>query len=397
MTDREVSVAEPILGEEEYANVEAVLDSGRFLQGPMVAAFEEKWAESVGVEHAVAVSNGTTALQLALNALGLRPGDEVIVPALSFGSSATAVVHQAGVPVFAEIDRDIYTLDHRDLDRCVSDRTVAVMPVHLYGHPAEMDEICAFAEAHDLSVVEDAAQAHGAKYKGESVGAIGDVGCFSFYATKNITTGEGGIVTTDDAAIADRIRLLRSHGLEGRDTHVLLGYNHRMSELQAAIGVAQIDRLASFNERRREISHRLFEELAGIEWLRPSTIRDYVEHAYFWAPFEVDTEAIGMSGKQLWRALRTFGVETRHRYIEPLYRQPVFREHMGFNSAFPWSENEAEHSYDLELPNVEAVAGNTIGLPNHPGLTDADVTHVIEEIRRFDQTEMIAEADGMGH
>jgi len=396
MADREVSVAEPILGEEEYANVEAVLDSGRFLQGPMVAAFEEKWAESVGVEHAVAVSNGTTALQLALNALGLRPGDEVIVPALSFGSSATAVVHQAGVPVFADIDREIYTLDHRDLDRCVSDRTVAVMPVHLYGHPAEMDAICAFAEAHELAVVEDAAQAHGARYKGQSVGAIGDVGCFSFYATKNITTGEGGIVTTDDAEIADRIRLLRSHGLKGRDTHVLLGYNHRMSELQAAIGVAQIDRLTSFNERRREITHRLFEELAGIEWLRPATIRDYVEHAYFWAPFEVDTEAIGMTGKELWRALRTFGLETRHRYIEPLYKQPVFREHMGFNSAFPWSENEAEHTYDLELPNVEAVAGNTIGLPNHPGLTDADVTHVIEEIRRFDQTEMIAEAGAKG-
>jgi dTDP-4-amino-4,6-dideoxygalactose transaminase len=170
-----------------------------------------------------------------------------------------------------------------------------------------------------------------------------------------------------------------------------------MSELQAAIGVAQIDRLASFNERRREISHRLFEELAEIEWLRPATIRDYVQHAYFWAPFEVDTEATGLSGKELWRALRTFGVETRHRYIEPLYRQPVFREHMGFNSTFPWSENEAEHSYDLELPNVEAVAGNTIGLPNHPGLTDADVTHVIEEIRRFDQIEMSAKPDKMGH
>lgn len=383
MGDRYVSVAEPILGPEEHENVEAVLESGRFLQGPYVKEFEEKWADLVGVDHAVAVSNGTTAIQLSLKALGLQPGDEVIVPSLTFGSTATAVVHQAGVPVFADIDREIYTLDHTDLERCLSDRTVAVMPVHLYGHPAEMDEICAFADEHDLAVIEDAAQAHGARYRGNVVGSIGDVGCFSFYATKNITTGEGGVVTTDDDDLAEEIRLLRSHGMANRDEHVTLGYNFRMSDINGAIGSAQVDRLAEFNERRREISERLFEELSDLDWLRPAVVRDYVDHAYFWAPFEIDTDAIGMSGKEVWRELKDRGVETRHRYVDPLYEQPVFTEHRGFNSDFPWSANEHDHDYDLSLPNVEAVAGNTIGLPNHPGLEGDDVDYVVETVRAF--------------
>jgi perosamine synthetase len=386
MSDKHVSVAEPILGDAEYENVEEVLDSGRFLQGPMVEEFEQKWADFVGVKHAVAVSNGTTAIQLALNALGLKPGDEVIVPSLTFGSTATAVVHQAGVPVFADIDRDIYTLDHTDLERCLTDRTVGVMPVHLYGHPAEMDEICAFADEHDLFVVEDAAQAHGATYRNDPVGSIGDVGCFSFYATKNITTGEGGIVTTDRDEIAERIRRLRSHGMEGRDQHVELGYNYRMSDLQGAIGTAQVDRLSQFNTRRRDISERLLEELSDLEWLEPATVRDYVDHAYFWAPIEIDPDIAGMTGKEIWQELKERGVETRHRYVDPLYEQPVFSEHRGFNSEFPWSANENDHDYDLALPNVEEIAGNTLGLPNHPGLDDEDVEYVIETVREFGET-----------
>jgi dTDP-4-amino-4,6-dideoxygalactose transaminase len=379
-----VSVAEPILGHKEHENIQAVLESGRFLQGSFVESFEKKWADVVGVDHAVAVSNGTTAIQLALNAAGLQPGDEVIVPSVTFGSTATAVVHQAGVPVFADIDRELYTLDHTDLERCLSDRTEAIIPVHLYGHPAEMDEIMAFADEHDLTVIEDAAQAHGATYRGDTVGSIGDIGCFSFYATKNITTGEGGIVTTDNEAIAKQIRLLRSHGMVDRDRHAMLGYNYRMSDLNGAIGTAQIDRLAGFNRRRTEISERLFEELEAIEWLDSAAIRPYVDHAYFWAPFEIDVEAIGRSGKQVWRELNDRGVETRHRYTTPLYEQPVFQEHRGFNSDFPWSENPHDHTYDLELSNAETVAGRTIGLPNHPNLTNEEIQFVVETIQAYD-------------
>jgi dTDP-4-amino-4,6-dideoxygalactose transaminase len=385
MADKYVSVAEPILGDKEYENVREVMDSGRFLQGPMVEEFEEKWADFVGVDHAIAVSNGTTAIQLALNAIGLQPGDEVIVPSLTFGSTATAVVHQGGIPVFADIDRELYTLDHTDLERCLSDRTKAVLPVHLYGHPAEMEEIKGFAKNHDIAVIEDAAQAHGASYRGDKVGSIGDVGCFSFYATKNITTGEGGIVTTDNDAIAKQIRLLRSHGMADRDRHLMLGYNYRMSDLQGAIGTAQVDRLPEFNERRRDISERLFDELSDIDWLSSATVRPYVEHAYFWAPFEIDTDEIGMSGKEVWADLKERGVETRHRYVDPLYEQPVFADHRGFNSEFPWSENEHNHDYDLSLPNVEALAGNTIGLPNHPRLDETDIQYVFKTIREFDK------------
>jgi dTDP-4-amino-4,6-dideoxygalactose transaminase len=384
MGDRHVSVAEPVLGDEEFDRVEEVLASGRFLQGPVVEEFEEKWAEYCGVDHAVAVTNGTVAIQLVLNALGLEPGDEVVVPSLTFGSTATAVVHQAGVPVFADIDREIYTLDHRDLERCISEETVGVMPVHLYGHPAEMDAIMDIADDHGLFVVEDAAQAHGARYRGDVVGSIGDAGCFSFYATKNITTGEGGIITTDDGDLAERLRLLRSHGMEGRDEHVALGYNYRMSEIHAALGTHQVDRLDGFNERRRAISERLAAALRDRDWLEPATVRDHVEHAYFWAPFEVLESEIGMSGKEVWSALGDRGIGSRHRYTSPLYDQPVFREHLGFNSEFPWSANPNEHDYDLDLPNVEEVAGRMIGLPNHPNLTDDDVDYVIETLRGFE-------------
>jgi dTDP-4-amino-4,6-dideoxygalactose transaminase len=385
MADRHVSVAEPILGDAERENVEQVLDSGRFLQGPMVEEFESKWADYVGTDHAIAVSNGTTAIQLVLKALGLEPGEEVIVPSLTFGSTATAVVHQAGVPVFADIDRELYTLDHTDLERCLSDETFAIMPVHLYGHPAEMDEIRDFADEHELYVIEDAAQAHGASYKNQKVGSIGDVGCFSFYATKNITTGEGGIVTTDDDEIAMELRTLRSHGMANRDEHVTLGYNYRMSDLNGAIGTAQVDRLDGFNERRREISERLAAELGNLDWLKPATVRDYVDHAYFWAPFEVQEDEIGLTGKEVWAELRESGVETRHRYNVPLYDQPVFADHRGFNSEFPWSVNPNDHDYDLSLPNVEEVVGNMIGLPNHPNLTDGDVSYVIETVKSFGQ------------
>lgn len=385
--NRQVSVAEPVLGDAERHNISQVLDSGRFVQGPYVEEFEEKWAEYIGVDHAIAVANGTVAIQLSLNALGLEPGDEVIVPSLTFGSTATAVVHQGGVPVFADIDRDLYTLDHRDLERCVSDRTVAIVPVHLYGQPAEMEEIREFADNHNLAIVEDAAQAHGARYRGDRVGSIGDLGCFSFYATKNITSGEGGMITTDDADLAADLRSLRNHGLVDRDTHVDLGYNYRLSELHGALGAKQVERLPEFNEKRRHISERYTSELSDLDWLKPATIPEYVDHAYFWAPFEVQEEIIGLSGKQVWSLLNDQGVETRHRYNKPLYKQPVFTEHKGFNSEFPWSENDAEHDYEsLSLPNVEDVVGKMIGLPNHPNIEEADIEYVIDVLREFEST-----------
>jgi dTDP-4-amino-4,6-dideoxygalactose transaminase len=383
--DRQVSVAEPIIGDDERQNIAEVLESGRFVQGLFVEQFEEEWADYVGVNHAVAVTNGTVAIQLALNVLGLEPGDEVVVPSLTFGSTATAVIHQGGIPVFADIDRELYTLDHHDLERCVSDRTAAIMPVHLYGQPAEMDEIREFADARDIAVIEDAAQAHGAEYRGNRVGSIGDVGCFSFYATKNITSGEGGMVTTDDDELAEELRSLRNHGLANRDTHVKVGYNYRMSELHAAVGAKQVERLPGFNTKRRRLSERLADELDDLDWLDPVTVPDYVDHAYFWAPFEVRTDVIGLSGKEVWRRLKERGVETRHRYNKPLYEQPAFVEHKGFNSEFPWSENDADHDYSsMSLPNVEDVVGKMIGLPNHPGLEEEEVEYVIETVRGFE-------------
>lgn len=372
-----IKVAEPIVGEEEVAAVRKVILSGRYLQGPQVAEFERAFAGYIGTEHGVAVANGTAALHITLAAYGIGPGDEVIVPPLTFFSTVTAVLHQHAIPIFADIDAESYNLDPDDIARKVTERTKAVIPVHLYGNPAEMDDVMAVAEEHNLIVIEDCAQAHGAEYKGRRVGSIGHSACFSFFATKNITTGEGGMILTDDDEIAQRCRLIRSHGMTDRDTHVILGYNFRMTELEAAMGIVQLGRLDELNAARTRNSEYLLTHLGDIPWLKLPRIEPYVKHAYFWCPVQVDEEKLGMGTKELVSDLRERGVEVRHRYNDPLYCQPLLanRENYPLN---------CEHYRDAPdygavcLPNVEQVAGKMIGLPNHPNLTQAQLDRVLQ-------------------
>ena len=355
-----IKVSEPIVGEREVAAVSEVLLSGRYVQGPKVAEFEKAFADYVGAKHGVAVATGTAALHISLAANGIGPGDEVIVPPLTFFSTVTSVLHQNAIPIFADIQDDNYCLDPSDVARCVTDRTRAIIPVHLYGHPAEMDKLMMVAEEYELSVIEDCAQAHGARYHGSRVGSIGQVGCFSFYATKNMTTGEGGIIVTDDEDIANRCRLIRSHGMSDRDTHAVLGFNYRMTDMAGAMGIVQLDRLEELNAIRVK-----------------NSIPDYVEHVYFWCPVQIRENVLGMDTKGFVSLLRKHNVEVRHRYSEPLYRQPLLTD----NSLYPLC---CEHYRDapdygsLSLPVVESVAGKMIGLPNHPGLSLADMDKVLE-------------------
>src|SRR5690349_3000452 len=243
--------ARPVIGEAEIEAAVRVLRSGMVVQGPEVAAFEAEFGEVVGGRHCVAVNSGTSALQLSLMALGFGPGDEIIVPSFSFAASANAVRLVGATPVFADIEAASFNLDPDAVAAAITPRTVAIMPVHLYGHPAAMDRIMPIAEAHGLAVVEDAAQAHAAALHGTPVGAFGAVGCFSFYPTKNMHSLEGGMVTTADAELARTLRLLRNQGMEQRYQNEIVGANMRMTDVAAAIGRVQLTQLAGWTERRR--------------------------------------------------------------------------------------------------------------------------------------------------
>src|SRR5947208_3517363 len=244
-----IGIARPLLGVEEETAILQVLASGRLAQGEHVAAFEQRFAELCHVREAVAVSSGTAALHLALLAHHIGPGDEVITTAFSFAAIANVILHVRATPVFVDIEPDTYTLDPIQVQTALTRRTKAIIAVHAYGHPCEMNRLRQLAEAYSLVLIEDASQAHAAAIDARPVGSFG-TGCFSFSATKNMTTGEGGMVTTNDPAIAERVRLLRHHGQKERYYHTTLGYNLRMTEIQAALGLVQLEKLEQFTEQR---------------------------------------------------------------------------------------------------------------------------------------------------
>lgn len=381
-----IKVSVPVVGEEEIEAVAEVLRSGYYVQGKNVKRFEEGWAEYIGVEHAIATNSGTSALHIALAAADIGPGDEVIVPPLTFFATIEAVLHQNAIPIFADIDPETFTLDPKDVEEKITDKTKAIIPVHLFGLPAEMDEIMNIAKENNLIVIEDCAQAHGAEYKGKRVGSIGDVGCWSFYATKNITTGEGGMITTNNPEIAEKARRIRSHGMTSRDDHAILGYNYRMNEIQAAIGIVQLKKIEKLNNIRIRNSLYLIDSLEDIGWMKPQKIPDYVKHVFFWTPFLVDEEKLGMDTKELVKQLRKKGVEVRHRYREPLYKQAMLLHKAAYPRGCPFTcpyyGKEIDYS-KVYLPNAEKVAGKLIGLPNHPKLTDDELNRVVEVFKSF--------------
>ena len=258
-----IPIAQPLMGEEEKRAVIAVLESGMLAQGPKVEEFEKAFAALWGVRHAVATSSGTTALHVALLAHGVGPGDEVITSPFTFISSANSILFVGARPVFVDIDESSFNIDPSLIEARITPRTRALLPVHLFGNPCDMEAIMAIAARHGLIVIEDAAQAHGASIQGRKVGSFG-TGCFSFYPTKNMTTAEGGMVTTDDDQVAEKARLLRSHGMRKRYYHDFLGYNFRMTDLQAALGLAQLAKLEVFNEKRIANARYLTEHLRDV-------------------------------------------------------------------------------------------------------------------------------------
>ncbi|WP_456481825.1 DegT/DnrJ/EryC1/StrS family aminotransferase [Methanopyrus sp.] len=371
-----IPIAQPILGDEEVRAVTEVLRSGQLAQGPRVEEFEREFARFVGCEHCVATSSGTTALQLALESAGLGPGDLAIVPSFTFIATANAALHAGADVAFVDIDLETYCMDPHSLeevvkllkDRVLRPRTVVVIPVHLYGHPADMDPILEIAEEHDLVVIEDAAQAHGAEYKGRKVGSLGDAACFSFYPTKNMTTGEGGAITTDDGELAERARMLRSHGERERYDHVELGYNFRMTDIAAAIGIVQLRKLEEFNERRRENARYYLKELADLEPLiELPTEKSWAKHVYHQFTIRVNVEELSCTRDEFAEALRAEGVDCAVHYPTPLHRQPVYLRR-GY--------------YATELPKSERAAETVLSIPVHPGLSEEDRRDVVEAVEK---------------
>jgi perosamine synthetase len=315
-----ISIVRPLLGSEEVTAIQQVVASGQLAQGEHVGAFEQRFAEVCHVQEAVAVSSGTAALHLAMLAHGIGPGDEVITTAFSFAATANVIMLVGATPVFVDIEPDTYNIDTTLVEAAITPRTKAVLPVHLYGHPCDMKRLESLAVTNGLALIEDACQAHAATIDGKPVGGFG-IGCFSFYATKNMTTGEGGMVTTNDPIIAERIRLLRNHGQQKRYHHIKLGYNFCMTEIQGAIGLVQIEKLEQFTERRINNAAFLTQRLSA--FMQTPVVHPGYRHVFH-------QYTIRVPGKRdIWAMkLRARGIDTAVHYPCAIHQQPFYRETM---------------------------------------------------------------------
>lgn len=275
-----INIAKPIISDEEIEAVTEVLKSGMLAQGPKVDEFEKKFAEYSEAKYGIATSSGTTALHTALVAAGVERGDELITTPFTFAATSNSILYSDATPVYADIDPKTFNLNPEKIEEKITDKTKAIVPVHLYGQPADMDPILEIAEKHDLKVIEDAAQAHGSTYKGKKIGSIGDLGCFSFYPTKNMTTGEGGMVTTNDDDLAEKSAMIRAHGESKRYEQSLLGYNYRMTDIAASIGIVQLKSIDKFNEKRNENAKYLSEGLSDVEGITTPCVDSNVTHVF---------------------------------------------------------------------------------------------------------------------
>lgn len=367
-----VAFSRPYFGEEEANATAAVVRSGWVVGGPRLAEFEGQFAEICGAKHAVGVSSWTAGAFLVLKALGIGPGDEVIVPSLTFIASVNVVVHAGAKPVFVDIDPSTYNIDPADVERKVTPRTRAILPVDQIGMPCEIDRILALAHARNIHVVQDAACSFASRFRGKPVGSLAPLSIFSLHARKVITTGEGGMIVTDDARFATRLRRLRHQGMSLSDferhgasptrfeNYPEIGYNFRMTDIQAAIGLCQLEKLDDMLARRRRAAERYIAALSNHPAIEPPVVPDYAEPN--WQSFQVRVRASGsLSRDEVMEALHTHGIPTR-RGVMASHLEPPYRV------------------YPAQLPHTERAAAECLQLPMHPGLTDSDVDCVLATI-----------------
>jgi len=357
----------PIIGDEEKNQIMQVIDSGNistfiaspgenFLGGKKIHEFEEKFSNKMGTKFAVTFNSASSALHAAVVSVGVNAGEEVIVPPTTFTSTATCALMHNAIPVFCDIKEDTFCMDPNKISSLITPLTKAVIPVHLFGHPCDMDEIIKIAKNHELKIIEDCAQAPGAEYKKQKVGTFGDCGIFSFQESKNIMTGEGGMLITDDEEIADTARMVRNHGeviLPSMKTRTykteFLGWGYRMTELEAALGVAQIEKLDQLNERRIELGNFLLSEINKIPGLK-HTKCSFVKHVYWMFGFTFDENIIGFSRDLFCKALVAEGIPCAAGYVEPLYLNPMYQERKAF--AFKHYSGHVDYSKGI-CPTAE--------------------------------------------
>jgi perosamine synthetase len=373
-----IPVNEPVFGDREAEYTAECIRTGWVSSaGRFIEEFEQRWAAFCGMKYGVAVNNGTSALELAVETLGLKPGDEVIIPSFTIISCALAIVRNGGVPVLVDCDPVTFGLDASQVESRITPRTRAIMPVHIYGHPVDIDEILTIAKKHHLVVIEDAAEVHGAEYHAGRAGAspqwrrcggLGDISTFSFYANKLVTTGEGGMALTNDAAIAERMRSQRNLCFrpERRFYHTHLGNNFRITNLQAAVGVAQLERIDEIVARKRRMGHRYTERLDGIARLQLPVEQAWAR-AVYWMYAVVLDEAVGFDALEFARRLKNEGVETRPFFLG-MHEQPALHDLGFFNGE--------------RYPITERIARQGLYLPSGLALTDDQIDQVCAAVRR---------------
>ena len=376
----EVPFFKASIGQEEIDSVVETLKSGWLTSGPKTQLFEKEFAKAVGTKFAIAVNSATAGLHLALEAIGVGPGDEVLVPAMTFAATAEVVIHLGATPVLVDCRSSDLNIDLEDLVAKITPRTKAIMPVHYAGHPCEMDEITVIAEKHNLRVVEDAAHAFPASFRGLPVGGLSAITAFSFYANKTITTGEGGMITTDDEALADRMRIMSLHGLDrgawnrfsknGKWYYEILdaGYKYNLSDVASAIGLGQLKKAETFRDARQKIAATYQAAFADSKFLTTLDVQPYVDHSWHLFVIKLNLPSLKVDRSQFIERLNASGVSTSVHYT-PLHLHPLYRERFGYTPE--------------SMPSATNVFDQIISLPLFPGMSDAEVSYVITQVNRI--------------
>ena len=360
----QIPVARPAIGQDEISAVTAVLESGMLAAGERVLEFEKKFADYCSTTHAVAMMNGTAALHTALLAADIGPGDEVIVPSFSFIATATAVSMTGAKPVFVDVNEQTFGIDPAQVEDSVTPKTRAVIGVHLFGQPFDIPGIQHVCDSHNLILIEDAAQAQGAMYNGAKTGGFGQFGCFSFYATKNMTTGEGGMVTTGDKAYSERLRLLINHGQSEKYLHTRLGYNYRMTDIAAAIGLVQLKKLEKFNMRRRK-NAEYYDTHISVNGLVTPSVAPGMYHVYHQYVIRL-TDEFPMKRGDFMEYLKVKGIGTAVHYPLPIHHQPLYAR-----------ANEPD-----SCPVSTSLASSVLSIPVHPLLDQKELAYICDAINR---------------
>ncbi len=361
-----INIASPQIGKEEIKAVTDVLKSGMLAQGKKVQEFEENFAKFIGVKHAIATSNGTTALEIVLRAHDIGPGDEVITTPFTFIASANSILYVGAEPIFVDIKEDTFQIDADKIEKAITKKTKAIMPVHLFGSASDMTKIMAIAKKHKLVVIEDACQAHGVTWKGKHVGSFG-TGAFSLYATKNMTTGEGGMITTDSKEIDEKARLLRDHGSKVKYHHDILGYNYRMTDIEAAIGIEQLKKLNRFNQLRIKNATYLNKNLSKIKGIVVPQAEKQSNHIYHLYTIRI-TPDFPLKRDELMAKLAEKSIGSAINYPMAINEQKLYRD-LG---------------YKPNTPIAAKVSKEVLSLPVHPGLKQKDLDNIIKVMRSFD-------------